>query len=44
MQALSISLPPTVTMLLDPAVIVIGGGLAEADAVLLDPLLYSRRH
>jgi glucokinase len=36
-QALSISLT-TVTMLLDPAVIVIGGGLAEADAVLLDPL------
>ena len=35
--ALSISLA-TVTMLLDPAVIVIGGGLAEADAVLLDPL------
>ena len=36
-QALSISLT-TVTMLLDPAVIVIGGGLAEADTVLLDPL------
>jgi glucokinase len=36
-QALSISLT-TVTMLLDPAVIVIGGGLAEADALLLDPL------
>ena len=36
-QALSISLT-TVTMLLDPAVIVIGGGLAEADEVLLDPL------
>jgi glucokinase len=36
-QALSISLT-TVTMLLDPAVIVIGGGLAQADAVLLDPL------
>lgn len=36
-QALSISLV-TVTMLLDPAVIVIGGGLADADAVLLDPL------
>jgi glucokinase len=36
-QALSISLT-TVTMLLDPAVIVIGGGLAEAGAALLDPL------
>jgi glucokinase len=36
-QALAISLT-TVTMLLDPAVIVIGGGLAEADAVLLDPV------
>jgi glucokinase len=36
-QALSIGLT-TVTMLLDPAVIVIGGGLAEAGAVLLDPL------
>jgi glucokinase len=36
-QALSISLT-TVTMLLDPSVIVIGGGLAEADAVLLRPL------
>jgi glucokinase len=36
-QALSIGLT-TVTMLLDPAVIVIGGGLAEADAALLDPL------
>jgi glucokinase len=36
-QALSISLT-TLTMLLDPAVIVIGGGLAEADAVLLRPL------
>jgi predicted NBD/HSP70 family sugar kinase len=36
-QALSISLT-VVTMLLDPAVIVIGGGLAEADAVLLDPV------
>jgi glucokinase len=36
-QALSISLT-TVTMLLDPAVIVIGGGLAEAGALLLDPL------
>jgi len=36
-QALSISLT-TVTMLLDPAVLVIGGGLAEADAALLDPL------
>jgi glucokinase len=35
-QALAISLT-TVTMLLDPGVIVIGGGLAEADAVLLDP-------
>ncbi len=28
----------TVTMMLDPAVIVLGGGLAEAGAVLLDPL------
>ncbi len=37
MQALSISLT-TVTMLLDPAVIVIGGGLAEAGVALLDPL------
>ena len=36
-QALSIGLT-TVTMLLDPAVIVIGGGLAEAGTVLLDPL------
>jgi glucokinase len=36
-QALAISLT-TVTMLLDPAVIVIGGGLAEADAALLVPL------
>jgi glucokinase len=36
-QALAISLT-TVTMLLDPAVIVIGGGLAEANAVLLEPL------
>ena len=36
-QALSIGLT-TATLLLDPAVIVIGGGLAEADAVLLDPL------
>jgi glucokinase len=36
-QALSISLM-TVTMLLDPSVIVIGGGLAEAEATLLDPL------
>ncbi len=36
-QALSISLT-TVTMLLDPAVIVIGGGLAEADQLLLEPL------
>jgi glucokinase len=36
-QALSIGLT-TVTMLLDPAVIVIGGGLAEADALLLDPV------
>jgi glucokinase len=43
-QALSIALT-TVTMLLDPAVIVIGGGVAEADAVLLDPvrLALSRR-
>jgi glucokinase len=36
-QALAISLT-TVTMLLDPSVIVIGGGLAEADAALLVPL------
>ncbi|WP_419760096.1 ROK family protein [Acidisoma sp.] len=36
-QALSIALT-TVTMLLDPAVIVIGGGLAEAGEILLDPL------
>ena len=36
-QALSIALT-TVTMLLDPAVVVIGGGLAEAGDVLLDPL------
>ena len=36
-QALSISLT-TVTMLLDPSVIVIGGGLAEAGPVLLEPL------
>jgi glucokinase len=36
-QALSVSLT-TVTMLLDPAVIVIGGGLAEADDVLLEPV------
>ncbi|MCB8881023.1 ROK family protein [Acidisoma cellulosilytica] len=36
-QALAISLV-TVTLLLDPAVIVIGGGLAEADEVLLAPL------
>ena len=36
-QALSIGLT-TVTMLLDPAVFVIGGGLAEAGEVLLDPL------
>ncbi|MBW4021532.1 MAG: ROK family protein [Proteobacteria bacterium] len=36
-QALSISLT-SVTMLLDPAVIVIGGGLADADVVLLEPL------
>jgi glucokinase len=36
-EALAISLT-TVTLLLDPAVIVIGGGLAEADEVLLSPL------
>ena len=36
-QALANSLV-TVTLLLDPAVIVIGGGLAEADEVLLTPL------
>jgi glucokinase len=36
-QALAISLT-TVTMLLDPSVIVIGGGLADADAALLVPL------
>lgn len=36
-QALAASLV-TVTLLLDPAVIVIGGGLAEADEVLLAPL------
>jgi predicted NBD/HSP70 family sugar kinase len=36
-QALAISLV-TVTLLLDPAVIVIGGGLAEADEILLAPL------
>lgn len=36
-QALAISLV-TVTLLLDPAVIVIGGGLAEAGDVLLAPL------
>lgn len=36
-EALSIACA-TVTLMLDPAVIVIGGGLAEADAVLLEPL------
>ncbi len=36
-EALAISLA-TVTLLLDPAVIVIGGGLAEADETLLAPL------
>ncbi|MCB8875331.1 ROK family protein [Acidisoma silvae] len=41
-QALSISLA-TVTLLLDPAVIVIGGGLAEANEVLLAPLRVALR-
>ncbi|HEX3984248.1 MAG TPA: ROK family protein [Acidisoma sp.] len=36
-EALALALA-TVTLLLDPAVIVIGGGLAEADEVLLAPL------
>jgi glucokinase len=36
-EALSIACA-TVTLMLDPAVIVIGGGLAEAEAVLLAPL------
>ncbi|GAB0117711.1 ROK family protein [Acidisoma sp. 7E03] len=36
-EALSIACA-TVTLMLDPAVIVLGGGLAEADGVLLDPL------
>lgn len=36
-EALSIACA-TVTLMLDPAVIVIGGGLAEADGILLEPL------
>jgi glucokinase len=36
-EALSLSLM-TITMLLDPALIVLGGGVAEAGALLLDPV------